>query len=344
MTVVQLAGALAVAVSLIGGTQLLGDDVRPVAARTQLQNVERALEGVPSTAIPARFDVADLQVPRGGHLQGIQLCWDPTGKRWIALLSHDSETVAYLVIAGLPADLIGSGRLLRIHELAGDGQLPPLRHAGGMQLVGDVLAIGLEDNQLKTRSEIQFWNVANPLDPKALSHLTIRRAGAPKEQTAGAVGLLRRATGHLLAVANWDSRAIDLYVSNGKPLDDPLCRFEFNARWSAATAGRDDWRPDDVDGSYQSINLVSDAKGAVYLLGFQTNLAGADVVDLFAVELAREPGKLLRKVGSKRITLHGQNHFLYAGGAVIHAGELWILSGPRELERLTPIAIARPAH
>jgi hypothetical protein len=342
MTVAQLAGA--VAFGLIGGTQLFGDDAKPVAPRAQLENVERALKGVPSTARPAWFDVGDLQVPRGGHLQGIQLRWDAAGNRFIALLSHDSESVAYLVIAEFPGDPPGKGRLLSIHELPGDGQSPPLRHAGGVQLLDDVLAVGLEDNQLKTRSEVQFWSVANPRDPKVLSHLTIRRAGPAKEQTSGAVGVVRRATDHLLAVANWDSRAIDFYVSNGKPLDDPLCRFGFSARWSAATAGRDDWRPDSVCGSYQSINLVSDAKGAVYLLGFQTSLAGADVVDLFAVELEREPGKWLRKVSSKRITLGDQNHFLYAGGALVHEGALWILSSSRELERLTPIAIARPAR
>ena len=56
-------------------------------------------------------------------------------------------------------------------------QTPPLRHAGGMQLAGDVLAVGLEDNQQKTRSEIQFWDVADPARLVQLAHLTLRRDG-----------------------------------------------------------------------------------------------------------------------------------------------------------------------
>jgi hypothetical protein len=335
---------VAIAVGSWGASRSLAEDSRPAALDAELPSVERALQSVSATTTPLAFAMGETPTQLGGHLQGVQLCWDAAGQRWLALLSHDSETIAYLVIVEFPADLTGQGRLLKIHELPGDDRTPPLRHAGGMQVAGDVLAVGLEDNKLKTRAEIQFWNVANPLAPARLSHLTIRRAGAPKEQTAGAVGLARRAADHLLAVANWDSRAIDFYVSNGKPLDDPQCRFALHARWQVATAEWGNWQPDANCGAYQSVNLLSDASGATYLLGFHTSAANVDAVDLFAVDTRLEESRLLRKVSSKRMTLGGDSHFRYAGGVAVQANELWILAGPSQLQPTTSLSIAKPVR
>ncbi len=306
----------------------------------QIANVVGAFEKIPGEGTLLTFQRGAIDLPRGGHLQGIQMRFDEAARRHFVFMSHDSTTVAYLAIVEFPADLTAEGRIVHVHTFPGDGRLPPLRHAGGIQLVGDVLVVGLEDNQQKTRSEIQFWNVAKVEQPVQLEHLTIRRSGAPKDKTAGAVGIVKREKDYLLAVANWDSRAIDFYTSNGKPLDDPQCRFEFEVRWRDAAADKGNWQPDKAFGEYQAMNLVADADENLFLIGPHT-ASGKDFVDLFAIDMRAEPNRLVRKLESKRISLPVGNHFRHAGGVWITTDGLAILSSPRNFNTKTRISIAR---
>jgi hypothetical protein len=308
--------------------------------------ISKAIDSLASTSsrtTPIAFSLADASVPPGGHIQGIQFRFDAHAKRHLAFISHDSQTVGYLVVVEFPEDLTREGRAIHVERFPSDGRQPPLRHAGGIQLVDDVLAVGLEDNQQKTRSEVQFWNVGIPTKPRQLSHLTVRRAGAPKEKTAGAVGLVKRGGDYLLAVANWDSRAIDFYVSSGKPLADRECHFEPKARWQVDQADKSQWRPDQEFAAYQAVNLFADAAGNAFLSGFASTPAGADVVDLFALELNDEPKSLLRKVYRKQMTLADDNHFRYGGGLWIHDGRLAVLASPRTFARSTRINLAARA-
>jgi hypothetical protein len=260
-----------------------------------------------------RFARGGKDVPAGGHFQGIQLKFDASAHRHLAFLSHDSLTVAYLVVAEFSESFDRPGHVLTVHEFPSDGQSPALRHAGGIQLCGDILAVGLEDNQQKTRSQVQFWNVADPVKPTHLAHLTVKREGAPKEKTAGAVGLIKRERDHLLAVANWDSRDVDFYLSNGRPLVDAGCRFEPAQHWSAKSAATGQWRPDDRFGAYQAVHLATAGK-RMFLIGFETRMPGGDVADLFEVDLAAGPPRLLTKLASKSVRLTGGCHFQAAGG------------------------------
>jgi hypothetical protein len=171
----------------------------------------------------------------------------------------------------------------------------------------------------------------------------MQRAGRPKDKTAGAVGIVARPTDYLLAVANWDSRAIDFYVSNGKLLDDPKCRFGFHARWQDSVAEKSDWQPDLRFGAYQTVNLIADANQNLFLIGFETAVSNKDLVDLFSVDMGQQPGKLLRKLANKPISLRDGNHFQYSGGIWIDRGKLAILSSERDLGRETRLNIARQA-
>ncbi|HEX3726023.1 MAG TPA: hypothetical protein VHV08_07255, partial [Pirellulales bacterium] len=246
-----------------------------------LSDVVAAVESVAGEGKVLTFDRGAAQIAAGGHFQGIQARYDAAANRQVVFLSHDSATVAYLAIVEFAPDFNGDGRLAHLHQFPSDGALPPLRHAGGIQLLGDILVVGLEDNQQKTRSEIQFWDTSALGHLAPLRHLTIRRHGEPKAKTAGAVGIIERMGDCLLAVANWDSRAIDFYLSNGKPLKDADCRFELSASWQVEKADRADWRPDAEFSTYQSVNLVSNANRDVFLAGFDTTAAGRDYVDLF---------------------------------------------------------------
>ncbi len=334
---------LAINIGFAISDRALGDERELTASNPMLSNVVAAFESLPTESRLLQFKPGNAAIPRGGHFQGIQMRFEADKSRNVAFLSHDSETIAYLVIAQLPAELNGNGRAIRVYALPSDGQSPPLRHGGGMQLVGDILAIGLEDNQQKTRSEIQFWNVANSDDVVQLKQLTIRRNGAPKDKTAGAVGLVQREQDHLLAVANWDSRAIDFHVSNSKPLNDPQCQFKFDVRWQVDVADKRGWKPDPSFGSYQSINLVSDTHRNLFLIGFQTDPGNKDVADLFSIDTKQGPDRLLQKLASKQIRLQGDNHFRFSGGAWIDQDLLGILSSERDFGSVVRINFVKPA-
>jgi hypothetical protein len=309
-------------------------------AHGQIADVTCALQNIVADAKPLTFNRGELDAPPGGHLQGIQMRFDAARNRHLAFLSHDSATVAYLLIVAFPADLAGTGQIVHLHTFPGDAQSPPLRHAGGIQLLDNVLVVGLEDNQQKTRSEIQFWDVAAPDKLVRLDHLTIRRAGEAKDKTAGAVGIVQRAKDHLLAVANWDSRAIDFYASNGKALADGACRFAFHVRWQDASAEKSAWRPDAVFGAYQAVNLVSDADGKLFLIGLHT-ARDKDFVDLFALDMNQKPEQLLQKLAAKPMRLEPGGHFRYAGGISLVEGRPAILSSPSHLGDATTLSIAR---
>lgn len=311
------------------------------ASGPSVSDILTLLDPLPRDAESLRLDAPDVSVPQGGHLQGIQQLPRelPSAHRTL-VLSHDSASEAYLVVAEIPADGKTSGQVIHVQRLPTDGQLPLLRHAGGMQLAGSVLAVGVEDNQGKLRSEIQFWDFSNPQQPAQLQHLTIRRRGsAPKDMTAGAVGLVRGPRDYLLAVANWDSRAVDFYVSNGLPLGDAKCRFAWHSRWEDARADKRQWRGGGQFGTYQAINLVVDSAGRVGLVGFDTTLAGEDLVDLFVVDFASTANLRLRKVATKSVRLVKGNHFRFAGGIAIDADKASLLASPRTLERETTLSI-----
>src|SRR5262249_37089970 len=127
--------------------------------------------------------------------------------------------------------------------------------------------------------------------------------------------------------------------SNGKPLADAACRFEHQARWQDAQANKDDWRPDRAFAAYQTINFVPDSSGTTYMFGFATDATGHNVVDLFALDVSQPPDRLLRKVGSRTLSLSAGNLFRYSGGAWLDGGRLAILASPQDLQASTKISI-----
>ncbi len=298
----------------------------------------------PSGAAPRVLVFTDggLNPPTGGHTQGIQMMHDPQRQRYVAFLSHDSLLFGYLLVVEFSEDLNRPGRAIELHQFPSDGESPPLRHAGGIQVCDKVLAVGVEDNQQKTRSEVQFWDMTEPVLPRQYEHLTIRRKGEPEDQTAGGVGLARRQHDHVVAVANWDSKAIDFYLSNGKPLEDKDCRFALHTRWLAATANRLDWKPDQKVDAYQAVNLVSDAAGKILLLGFATTNRGQDIVDVFEVDLNQRDGdQMLQKVARQMMRLTAGSHFRHAGGWWHDGDRPAVLSSQRNLTPQTKLNLAR---
>jgi hypothetical protein len=321
-----------VMIILFGWTSFVAADEPGV-----LSNVEAAFAESSNAGALQTFPRGRLDVFPGGHIQGIQLQRDIGRNRFLAFLSHDSQRQAYVVVAAFAQPWGQPGELLHVHRFS-EGRL---RHAGGFQLLGNVLAIGLEDNRSRDRSEIQFWNAANPTDWQQLNHLMIKRTGEPKDKTAGAVAIARQADHVVVAVANWDSRAIDFYRSSMLNLTDDHCHFEVLGRWIVHGAETFGWQPDQRFGSYQAVNLVAQSDGALYLLGFHQRQARRNFVDLYAVDLSVATRPSLRKVAAKQITLSGGNHFKYGGGVALHRDQMWFLSTERTMNETVRINVAK---
>lgn len=283
------------------------------------------------------FACANLDVPVGGHVQGIQIRFDAEQHRYLAFLSHDSVQQAYVVVVAFDESLSIDGKVIHVHRFA-EGRL---RHAGGIQLHDNLLAVGLEDNRSKDRSEVQFWDTTDPADWDPLRHLTIARRGPSKEQTAGAVGFAALNDCYLVAVANWDSVAIDFYRSNTLEVTNPSCRFRQVTRWTQQDADRKDWKPNNDFGRCQAINLTVDGDSQITMYGFHQNRHGNDVADRFRVNLQRSPGQTLTRISSTICSFPGDCHFKYGGGISMQNGHSWILSTPRNLGDIGHIAVLK---
>ncbi|MEW6234142.1 MAG: hypothetical protein AB1656_02030 [Candidatus Omnitrophota bacterium] len=281
------------------------------------------------------------KIPEGGHLQGVQFTETAEPGQQIVFLSGSSNTKAYLVAAAF--DYRRHGRMIGCTFLPSDGATPPLKHAGGFQIIGNYLAVGVEDNQDKKRSEIQFWDISNAASPIQCAYLTVKRSSdAEKIKTAGAVGITKTINGHLLAVASWDANTVDFYRSNAYPLSDERCRFEQEPflSWKQAEANRDYWQPDKTWGRYQNINLLCDRSNNIYLMGFCKS-DDREIIDLFAVEANQKQDRAIRKIAAKNMRLQNGASFMNGGGIYIKSPmEMFVLACEKNIREKTTINLA----
>ncbi len=272
------------------------------------EDVLGVLRTISETPRAILCDSGGFDVPRGGHLQGIQQA--VIGGRPFLVLSGSASAESYLALVALDGSM---GRVVAIKRLLAR----PFKHAGGFQVCGDFLAVGIEDDNTKMTSRVWILRLAELLQaagPKPL--VEIERTGAYQRATTGAVAMARVRDRHLLCVGTWDSATIDVYVSNARALDDPACAFAFHETWDAGSADRSDWSDRDY-ASYQNLNLVVDTNDAVFLIGF-ARAGAADVMDVFELRMeASVPvERRLRKV--MRRALHGrETSFRHGSGLVI---------------------------
>lgn len=243
--------------------------------------------------------------PKGGHLQGIQVSYRKQGSAHVIITGSSAEKAYYL-----DAEFLGSDAALSTLDTM------PYRHAGGCQLSGDVMAVGVEDNMAKDKAKVVLVNVK---DNNAIA--VIERKGSFERSTAGAVGYIRLKTDqYLIAVGDWDSKSIDFY----KSVPGNVARFDSVATLTPATI--QPW------GSYQSINLVSDTSGKLYMFGFCKDAKG-NRADLFDIQFL---GKVTvaSHISSKYFKSRKGANFRYAAGLGITAkGQLEIVACSRNLKK-----------
>ena len=224
-------------------------------------------------------------------------------------------------------------------------------HAGGMDVMGNVLAVPVEypppaslplrslanlplpNHGARTRSRIVFLDLSNPASPKRLRS-TIERS----RTKATAVALTRLPNRYYLA-AVLSGRGLDFYLTNTRSLSSG-----FRARPTT-------WLPRQVRalegqerdfGGYQTINFVSQSDGGLYLIGLRNTspmaptIPGDNNADLFAIDLPDSdkapanandsvPTPTITRVASRQLQCkHRQCNMAAAAGTYIDGGKLMV--------------------
>lgn len=275
------------------------------------QPLPNAKETLSVQSIFFRTKVQSQPNLRGGHLQGIQLYHETL------IVSGSSKEFGYLAFF---QKLSNDFRFVGLKKLATD----PLNHAGGFQVDGNWLAVGVEDPVGKRNSIIQLFDVSNFENLQKAPIYTLRRKGEYEYSTAGAVALLKREDHFLLAVGTWDSRTIDFYISNNT---DPYSKgFAFTkwTTWDSRTAIRRKW-VDKKYASYQSLQLTQDSTG-VYITGFCRTFNGTDRADVFRMHTDADPYTMMQKVASYQVQCAGPVTFRNGAGFAIYDGKRSIIA------------------
>ena len=256
--------------------------------QAQLPDVPAAFNALSTKPQLLHLKKNHIKTPSGGHLQGIQCLLTDSD----FIITGSSDSYSYYLMASRT-------ELTSIRKLSDD----PFHHAGGFQVCDRRLAVGVEDNQDKDRSEIILITFGD-LMPLVMHRTVLYRSGEFKRSTAGAVGLARTASGqYLIAVGDWDSRNIDFYISRhgeGKTFD------------SLTTFHAPDDRPWP---SYQSINLLTDTAGRIYLIGFALD-GLRNRADLFEVVLHSDRADLIL-LNTRNFKCRGTS-FRYGSGIYVN--------------------------
>ena len=215
---------------------------------------------------------------------------------------------------------------------------PYLWHAGGLSLLGDILAVPIESSTTRT-SKIVFYSLREPEAPRLFSY----RIDRPHGKT-GAVALTKLPNGYYLAAVWSDSdalpRRLEFYLSRSTNFFDG---FDENfVRWlpeevQAASGQQADFS------NFQNINFLTQTDGTLYLAGTHNTAraapveAGEDRADLYRVDfpeatLAPEPvlqKPILTKVAGRRFfSERNQSNLDAAGGLYVDAsGTLALYAG-----------------
>ncbi|MFO0736140.1 MAG: hypothetical protein U0270_09680 [Labilithrix sp.] len=153
-------------------------------------------------------------------------------------------------------------------------------HAGGLQTLGDVLAVPLENGKA---SRVVFYDVADPKAPRRLT--TVER---PDIGEAGSAGLAELPDGRtLLVVGRKGDQTLDFYTTAATDLTG----FHLDSTWSVKVDGVKTTIDDTNFGDYQNLDVLRACDDRIYLLGTHREgvLVGVDYVDLFVLELGAKP-------------------------------------------------------
>lgn len=240
---------------------------------------------------------------QGGHIQGVQLFHQAADD--FLFVSGSSNDQSYYAIASLKQN-----KVLSIKPFLDE----PFRHAGGFQIAGDLLAVGIEDNQKKDRSKVMIFQILDPVKPELRLLKTIERAGDYKRYTAGCVAITLQEDTVLVAVGNWDTKDIDFYTIPKAQLDDPAVEFKQASSINTEALNRDNWIEKSWS-SYQSINFFRSKDGQLYLMGTtQDRIKNLEIMDVFSMDPSLNTPMIVQKIAHRTFPAKAGTTLRWGGG------------------------------
>ena len=247
----------------------------------------------------------DLNIPQqGGHIQGIQL-YQKAGKSWY-FFTGSSAHQSYLAVADGE-----SKKVVSVQKLLDE----PYRHAGGFQIMDDLLAVGIEDNEAKDKSLIQMYRILNAEKGELKLLQQIERKGKYKMMTAGSLALTQMGIYLYLCVGNWDNHDLDLYRLPLNKLESPNQEFERVASVNSEELDRSNWVEKSWF-SYQNMNFFRKGGGFYMAAMAEERLGGKQLLDIFACKVEQEDLGL-EKVFHQSFSKKGDAGFRWGGGVFV---------------------------
>ncbi|MGD8969154.1 MAG: PKD domain-containing protein, partial [Anaerolineae bacterium] len=145
-------------------------------------------------------------------------------------------------------------------------------HPGGIQMVGDILAVSLEGPNAPglPAGKIAFFDTK---DPRALEHLSHLDIELPAGHKAAAVGITRLPDDHygVVVFTGGDKNTLEFYMSSGTDILDSSNQFEHYDSISEAElevlAEDRYWNFDPAPSSVNFVNEANEVGEALYLIG-----------------------------------------------------------------------------
>ena len=259
---------------------------------------------------------------RGGHLQGIQVYKDHQ-----IFLSGSSTHISYMV----SAELGEQSSVTSIDTL----MQSPLRHAGGFQIFKQYLAIGIEDNTKRNLAYLRIYDLESKNLWKRPLY-SIERIGDFERVTAGAVGITAFRGKVWVLVANWDSRVLDFYSCSEREFYSGKGELTLEKSVTVKNQSTAKWS-DPHWLSYQNLNLFTDKKDNLYLVGTARNNEGEQIADLYQLDLEASSPNFVKLKSKKFNTSKTVDFKAAAGFSTTPSGKLILASAPYQLENLTTI-------
>ena len=235
----------------------------------------------------------------GGHLQGIQPYYFK-GEEYV-FFSGSSSTYGYLAVAH-------EDEVRKLHQL----MFKPFKHAGGFQIHGDWLAVGVEDNDARNASVVQVYKLGDPLSDLNEPVAVIERSGARERATAGAVAIHQLEETLWVVVGDWSNRHMDFYKADISTKDRKI-QFHKTGEVDMTNHSKDDWK-DPVTRAFQNINLLC-LKDQLYLVGLgEDENSNGDVIDVFTVDDLPGSSPVLTKIYSRKFKAFPDTRFRWGAG------------------------------
>lgn len=279
--------------------------------RTVIDQFEN-LDPIPKSIV---FENQETVNNAGGHLQGVQI-YSRYNKEYV-FVTGSSNTHSYYGVIRMDEH----PQVISVNKILDK----PFKHAGGFQIFENYLAVGIEDNEERTRSKVYLYHLEDPENPLKDPIAIINREGAYERATAGAVGLTRAEDTFLMVVGDWDSRHLDFYVSDDRDSKNHPISFQKVHTIGTGQIDKKNWSDLRFYG-YQNLNLIGTKNNELFLVGMGHDENQQNVADLFRISTDQFETFTIQKIDSKIFNPKNGANFRSAAGISFKNSELKIIS------------------